>query len=298
MPDLLIDTDAGIDDLLALCFVLNQSAYNIAAITVVNGLAHVEAGATNILRILQLANRLDIPVYKGAVKPSPGGTDFPEDWRKTADELPGVDLPSTSVRPKEDAIGYLAQCFSSNVPATLLALGPQTNLAKALSSNGNRKSGIDQMIMMGGAVFVEGNVTGDPSAEWNIFEDPNAAAAVFSSGMPIRMVPLDATQYVPIDQSFLNAAQKFTSPLGKVVSQLLTLGYTSNDGDYFAWDPLAAVSVTVPTVVTAQSLDIQIVTTPPGIGRTENDPDGTPNAAVATTADPKTFGDAFLGAFS
>ncbi|WP_130421649.1 nucleoside hydrolase [Edaphobacter modestus] len=199
-----------------------------------------------------------------------------------------------------DAVAFLASRFSSTSPYTLLALGPQTNLAEALAQNQRTVSGIGQMIMMGGAVFVEGNVTGyhDKKAEWNIFEDPDAASSVFTSGMPISMVPLDATQFVPIDQSFLDAAKKFTSPLGHVVFQLLRLGYKSNDKSYFAWDPLAAVSVVAPSVVQSQSVAIQIVTSPPEVGRTRADPSSPNKVMVATSASAEIFRNAFLDAFS
>ena len=298
MLDLLIDTDAGIDDLLAIAFLSTQSSVNIVAITVVNGLAHVDAGAANILRLLELTSRPEIPVYVGAVKPLPGGTDFPNEWRKTADKLPTVKLPPASIKAKADAVAFLSRRFSSASQATLLALGPQTNLAEALASNHGSVSGIEQMAMMGGAVFVEGNVGGDKKAEWNIFEDPKAASVVFKSGMRIAMAPLDATQHVPIDESFLKAAAKFTSPLGRVVHQLLSLGYRTNDKNYFAWDPLAAVSIVAPSVLRSESLGIEIVTTPPEVGRTKSDPANPNKVAVATWANAGIFRDTFLGAFS
>jgi inosine-uridine nucleoside N-ribohydrolase len=300
MIELLIDTDAGIDDLLAISFLLTQTNVNIQAITVVNGLAHPHAGAGNILKLLELTDQLDIPVYIGAEKPLPGGTDFPEAWRKTADTLPGVTLPSTSATAKRNAVDYLAGVFSSSNPVTLLALGPQTNLSKALTQNGGKTSGIAQMIMMGGAVYVKGNVAGHgdhKAAEWNIFEDPEAAASVFGAGLSISMVPLDATQYVPIGTSFLQQASGFTSPLGVAVYQLLQLGYTTNNEKYYAWDPLAAVSVVVPTVVSGSSVGIEIVTSPPDVGKTQAD-DSAPLVQVATSASASAFGSAFLGAFS
>jgi inosine-uridine nucleoside N-ribohydrolase len=300
MIELLIDTDAGIDDLLAISFLLTQTNVNIQAITVVNGLSHPPAGAGNILKLLQLTNRLDIPVYIGAEKPLPGGTDFPEAWRKTADTLPGVTLPSTSATAKRDAVDYLAGVFEGSNPVTLLALGPQTNLSKALTQNGGKISGIGQMIMMGGAVYVKGNVAGHgdhKAAEWNIFEDPEAAASVFGAELSISMVPLDATQHVRIHKSFLKKASKFTSQLGQAVYQLLELGYTTNDKKYYAWDPLAAVSVVVPTVVSGSAVGIQIVTSPPDVGKTLAD-SSAPPVQVATSASPEAFGSAFLGAFS
>jgi inosine-uridine nucleoside N-ribohydrolase len=289
-----------VDDLLAIAFLVTQSSVTIEAITVVNGLAHVNPGAHNILRLLQIVNRTDIPVYEGATQHFPGGHDFDADWRKTADTLPGVQLPGTTAAPQEDAIGYLATRFAdASNPFTLLALGPHTNLASALAKAGGSYAGISRMVMMGGAVFVAGNVNqdGNTSAEWNMYGDPQAASDVFTSGLSFSMVPLDATSQVPIGQSFLDAAGKLTSALGQAVFQLLTLGYTSNDGSYYAWDPLAAVTLVAPSIVTGSPQGIELVTTPPQAGRTEPVSASAYKMTVATTADASAFQSTFLGAF-
>lgn len=298
MTSLIIDTDAGVDDLLAIAFLLTQQSVTIEAITVVNGLAHVPAGARNVLRLLEVAGNPDIPVYMGAKKPMPGGTDFPEVWRRTADELPGVALPSASGEPRPDAVDFLAKRFASS-PFTLLALGPHTNLATALALTGGGSSAVTSMTMMGGAVSVPGNVDqdGNRTAEWNMFEDPAAASAVFASKMPIAMVPLDATQDVPIDEQFLEAASELKSPLGKIVFQLLTLGYDSNDQDYFAWDPLAGMSVVLPQVVKSSTQGITLVTARPNAGQTKSDPSSASQVDVATRAQADLFESTFLDAF-
>lgn len=300
MSHLIIDTDAGIDDLLAIAFLATQSSVIIDAITVVNGLSHVPAGARNVLRLLQLAGRTDIPVYMGAEQPMPGGTDFLAPWRKTADTLPGVTLPDTSMTAKTDAVGYLAQRFpASDVPFTLLALGPHTNLALALQAASGPAAAITGMVMMGGAVHVPGNVDmhDNTTAEWNMYEDPAAASQVFGAALPLSMVPLDATNHVPIGKSFLAAAAKLVSPLGVAVSQLLQLGYTSNDEDYFAWDPLAGTSIVVPGVVSGSPTGIELVTTTPNAGWTQPVSTGA-SVTVNTAADAALFQSTFLGAFS
>jgi pyrimidine-specific ribonucleoside hydrolase len=300
MSHVIIDTDAGLDDFLAIAFLVTQRTVEIDAITIVNGLAHVPAGAHNVLRLLQLAGRTDIPVYLGAEEPLPGGTDFLAPWRKTADTLHGVALPSTGMTPKPDAIGYLAQRFASpGAPFTLLALGPHTNLARALQRVSGRATAITQMIMMGGAVYVPGNVdmNGNTTAEWNMYEDPAAASQVFRASLPLSMVPLDATNEVPIGKPFLAAAARLTSPLGVAVSQLLNLGYTSNDENYFAWDPLSAVSLVVPAVVSGSQTGIDLVTAPPNAGWTRPDSHGAA-VTVNTTGNAALFQSTFLGAFS
>src|SRR5215471_10158823 len=86
---LIIDTDAGSDDLMAIAFLLSRDDVHIEAITVANGLAHVRAGGTNLLRLLELSGKKNIPVYLGSEKPLRGSAAFPEEWRKLSDTLPG-----------------------------------------------------------------------------------------------------------------------------------------------------------------------------------------------------------------
>jgi inosine-uridine nucleoside N-ribohydrolase len=303
LADLIIDTDAGIDDLLAIAYLLTQSNINIQAFTVVNGLSHVEVGATNILRVQQLMGKTGIPVYIGPTEPMLGGTDFLDAWRKTTDELPGVDLPTVVAPAFGSAVDFLAEQFTSSSQVALLAIGPHTNLAYALEKTTTAVTGISQMTMMGGAVWVSGNVTGHgaPVAEWNIFEDPQAASLVFQSNLAIDlMVPLDASNHVPIGSTLLQAAgQQLTSDASKVIFQLLTLGFGSNCGDYFAWDPLAAVSLVNSSVITdKQTTGIEIVTQLPHVGRTKPVSSGGKSVTVATNASAAAFQDTFLGAFS
>lgn len=97
----IIDTDAGADDLMALAFLLASPGVHIEGITVGTGLAHVGPGARNVLRLLQVAGRSDIPVCIGRSTPLAGGRAFPQAWRALTDELPGVDLP-TGQRPVQE----------------------------------------------------------------------------------------------------------------------------------------------------------------------------------------------------
>jgi inosine-uridine nucleoside N-ribohydrolase len=301
MQEIIIDTDAGTDDLLAVCFLLSQNSVSIRAITVVNGLAHVEEGARNILRLMELGSRRDIPVYLGAKEPGPGGTNFPEEWRRETDSLSKVRLPPTSQQPRTGAIQYLARCFESASPRlTILALGPHTNLAEALKESRGNISGISQIVSMGGAVRVPGNVNsfGNTTAEWNLFVDPAAAKSIFESGVPIFLVPLDATNKVPIDRSFVDASNELTSRLGRVVADLLECGIAGTGQHFYAWDPLAAVSVVEPTIVTTETLGITVVTTAPESGRTKLTQASVHDISVAVDADAENFRKKFLGAFS
>jgi inosine-uridine nucleoside N-ribohydrolase len=301
---ILIDTDAGTDDLMAIAFLASQPSIRIDAITVVNGLAHPDAGAKNIIRLLDLAGRKDIPVFIGRSTPLEGKAEFPAEWRKISDDLPGVTLPASS-RPPESkrAADYLIERLrDQSRPARILALGPLTNLAEALKREPSVAGAIQELVIMGGALRVPGNLgdggffkTNNATSEWNMFVDPLAARIVFRSGVPIRLIPLDATNKVIVDPAFLAKFQSGArSPLARIVAQVLETDRSFIQAGYFyAWDPLAAVALLHPAVVKTTNLHIDIRQDAPEEGRTVQTP-GRPNARVALDADGAAWRKLFL----
>jgi inosine-uridine nucleoside N-ribohydrolase len=187
----------------------------------------------------------------------------------------------------------------------VLTLGPLTNLAEAFSRTPRVARAIRQLVIMGGAIRVSGNLgdggafkTDNSAAEWNMFIDPAAAKAVFASGAPIRLVPLDATQRVPIDMALLEQLQsRAETPVAHFVAQILA---TNRDfirqGFYFAWDPLAAAALANPAVVTFKPLAIDISDKPSELGRTVETKRRRANAQVAIDADVLRFRDVFMTA--
>jgi pyrimidine-specific ribonucleoside hydrolase len=305
---LIIDTDAGSDDLMAIAFLLSRDDIHIEAITVANGLAHVRAGATNLLRLLELSGNKNIPVYIGCEQPLRGSAAFPEEWRTVSDTLPGVQLPATSRAPEpQSAAEYLAtRLREPGAQVRILALGPLTNLAEALQRAPSSVRAIAEVVMMGGAVRVPGNLgdggyfhTDNKTAEWNMFVDPLAAKIVFNSGAKIRLIPLDATNKVPIDTSFLREFEsRARTPLGRFVAQILEGDRKFiEQGIYSAWDPLAAVALVHPAVVATRPLAIEIRQQSPEEGRTTEISGGRPNAKVALDANAALFKEIFFRAF-
>jgi pyrimidine-specific ribonucleoside hydrolase len=303
----IVDTDAGSDDLMALAFLLSRPDIRMEAITIVNGMAHVPAGGRNVLRLLALAGRRDIRVYLGRETPLSGNTEFPTAWRQSSDELPGVTLPEPA-QPIESqpAAEFLSKRLADAAhPVQVLALGPLTNLAEAFSRMPRAGRAIRQLVIMGGAVRVPGNLgnggafkTENTAAEWNMFIDPAAAKRVFASGVPVRLVPLDATQRVPIDMALLEQLQdKAATPVARFVAQVLA---TDRDfirqGFYFAWDPLAAVALANPAVATFRPLAIEISEKPSELGRTMEVKGRRANAQVALDADVLRFREIFMTA--
>lgn len=305
----IIDTDAGPDDLMAIAFLLSRSDIHVEAITIVNGMAHVPAGGRNVLRLLALAGRSDIPVYLGRETPLSGTQEFPAEWRKSSDELPGVTLPEPArdVDPRSAADYLLKRLLDAAHPVEVLTLGPLTNLAEVFSHTPRAAHTGRELVILGGAVRVSGNLgdggvfkTDNVSAEWNIFIDPAAAKIVFASGAPIRLIPLDATQRVPIDMAlFEQFKSRANTPLATFVARVLSTNHDLiRQGFYFAWDPLAAVAVANPAVVTFSPLAIEISDKPEESGRTVEikTRNRRPNAQIAIDADNLRFRDVFMTA--
>lgn len=299
----IVDTDVGSDDLMAIAFLLARPEVRIEAITVVNGLAHVRPGANNLLKLLELANHPEIPVYLGSETPLQATAPFPALWRKLSNELPGVHLPATRRQPeKEAAVDYLARRLAeSKNPVQVLALGPLSNLAKAFRRNPAAARGLSRMVVMGGAFHVRGNLadgglfkTMNRKAEWNIFSDPLAARIVFESGAQVEVMPLDATGKVPIDSAFWKQVREAVhTPLGRFVAEVLTTDKEAIEGGYYqAWDPLAAVALVDPRVVKLDAMDVTVKddgTTVASHGRG--------NTKVALDANSGEFRKTFLAAF-
>lgn len=298
----IIDTDAGTDDLIAIAYLLARPDVDIQAITSVNGVAHAEPGARNILRLLRAANRR-VDVYVGADQPLEGRDAFPAEWRQQADEMAALGGQASRRPPRADAVsGLLARLRNTEGSVTVLALGPLTNIAMALQREPRTLARMAQLVIMGGAVDVPGNApenAASPVAEWNMYVDPTAASLVFRAGLPIVLVPLDATNRVPIDRAFVTSfAAQARPPLGALVGKLLASQQAMIDARaYYAWDPLAAVAAIEPGVLKTTEETIQIVRTGDERGQTRA-VDGESNAVVACGASAVLFRRLFFSALT
>lgn len=291
----IVDTDAGSDDLMAIAYLLARPDVRIEAITVVDGMAHVRSGGANILKLLALSRHTEVPVYLGTETHLQETAEFPDAWRRISDNLPGVKLPTSARMPeKMEASKWLtSRLRDRSKPVVMLALGPLTNLARAIQHERSAALNLNRLVIMGGALHVPGNLgdggaykTKNTRAEWNIFADPLAAQIVFGSGAKIELIPLDATSKVPIDITFLKQFRALArTPLARFVTEVLESDHEAIEGGYFqAWDPLAAVSLTNPRVVTRVSIAVQV-----GADGSTAQTDGKPNATVALDANPEEF---------
>lgn len=191
----LIDTDPGLDDLLALALAMRSPALDVQAVTVVAGNVSVDACAANALRILEAMDGDPPPVFRGCAEPiSPPVTRAGH--VHGADGIGGVasSWPVRRLRLENahaaDAIPEFARRHAGAL--TLIALGPLTNVAEALQRDPDGMANLREIVAMGGSGDGRGNVT--PRAEFNFYADPKAARAVIRSGLPVTLVGLNATE--------------------------------------------------------------------------------------------------------
>jgi len=299
----IVDGDFGPDDMMALLYLLQQPEVHLAAVTVTGtGLAHCPDGAENAAAVFAHLAREDIPVACGEQEPLGGDNAFPEEWRQAADGLGDqLGLPPSDVDPGSDAPGLIVETISSSTePVRLLALGPLTNLARALRDSPDIASNIEDLTIMGGALDVPGSVPPYMTAEWNIWSDPRAAAEVLQSGAPIMLVGLDATNDVPATRFFYEALEtQRDSAAGELLYRYLTANQgILTGGTYFFWDPLAAVTLIDPDVVDTERRSVTIVESRGSDeGATVESDDGV-EVEVAIEADRSRFEELFLTALN
>ena len=188
---MLLDCDTGVDDAVAILLTKHLKTLNLVAITSVAGNVEVERTTDNTLRVLELAGMTDIPVYRGADKPILGE-------QVTAHHVHGqnglneIELPLPKRHPEAmpawDAIYHYAKEYAGQL--VIVAIGPLTNLALAIAKYKELPELIRRIVVMGGAA-VGGNIT--PSAEFNIYADPEAADMVLTCGAPVILCGLDVT---------------------------------------------------------------------------------------------------------
>ena len=191
MIPVLIDCDPGQDDAIALLLALASPELDVIGVTTVAGNQTVDKTTANALRVLELAGRTDVRVAAGADRPLVGELVVADDAHGESG-LDGPDLPAPSTKPvAQHAVDFLAERLrASDGPVTLVPLGPLTNVALLLDLHPEAVSRIERVVLMGGAIG-EGNMS--PSAEFNIWIDPEAAFRVFESGLDVTMVGLDVT---------------------------------------------------------------------------------------------------------
>lgn len=198
---IIIDTDPGQDDAIAILLALASPEVDVLAITTVAGNVPQPLVTTNSLSLLTLAGRLDVPVYRGCERPLIRPL-YTAEYVHGPTGVDGADLPISPVaaEPGHAVDLIIEACLDAEDPLTLCPLGPLTNIGMAIAKEPRIVAHIREIVWMGGAFDEPGNTT--PTAEFNAFVDPHAAHIVITSGAPIRIFPLDVTHkalMVPAD---------------------------------------------------------------------------------------------------
>ncbi len=218
---IIIDTDPGQDDAVAILLALASPEIDVLGIVAVAGNVPLALTETNARKICELAGKPNTPVYAGAVRPLMQDLVTAE-YVHGKTGLDGPDLPEP-VMPLQEKYGvdFIVETLLDEEPGTvtLATLGPLTNIALALNRAPEIAGRIRRIVMMGGGFFEGGNVT--PAAEFNIYVDPHAADVVFRSGVPIVMMPLDVTHKALTTRKRVEAIRALTSPVGTATAELL-----------------------------------------------------------------------------
>jgi inosine-uridine nucleoside N-ribohydrolase len=300
-----IDSDMTTDDWMATLLVLNNPGFEVKAITVAGtGFAYCDAGVQSALSLLALTDYGGVPVSCGSETPLIGDNAPPAEWRVTTDVVDGLGLPEGGLPAAEDAVSLFTSTIQdSPSPVTVLALGPLTNVGAALEATPALAENIEMIYLMGGAVDVEGSSISEANtaAEWNIYCDPHGARLTFESGAPITLVPLDATNDVPVTPDFVAQleAEKATPEAEFVATLLANNAESIESGNYYFWDPLAAVVMADPSLVTLTPRDVTVIDIPgaPDDGRTKPVANGS-EILVATAPDGEAVEEVLIAAWN
>jgi len=298
---LVIDTDMAPDDVVAIASLLRDPAVEVLAITVTGtGEAHCPGGMFVLRSIVTMLREAPLPVACGRTSPFDDAQPFPAEWRAGADSGNGLSLVSPEFVPdKRSSEQVLVELAASEAAAgrtlTILTLGTLTNLASALELDPELPGKVTVVSMLG-AVDVPGNVQPDvvgsapPTAEWNAHADPTAVRLVLQAGFDLTLVPLDATNSVPLTQElYLELDGDHAAGPADLVFELWARNPYMTAGDFYLWDPLAAAVVRDPSLVTTRPATLKVVEGA-GLdgGRLVEAPDGA-QVTIAIAADREAF---------
>lgn len=292
MPEsILIDTDPGIDDLMAILFALKSPELEVLALTTVYGNHFVEVTTRNALRVLELAGRDDIPVARGAYSPLVRTYGDPPTMVHGKDGLGDAGLtgePESEIAHTRAAQFIVEAVMSRPGQITLVPIGPLTNIAMALKLEPRLVKATKRVVLMGGVAFTQGNVS--PVAEANIHNDPEAAAVVFGADWEVIMVGLDVTTQIIMRPKFIGELAASKSPYANLIARVVPHYQSyhaqeySNDGALHTHDPAAIAYLIHPELFTTIRRRVRVDTSSGhGLGQIIVDRSGKWYSGVETT---------------
>jgi pyrimidine-specific ribonucleoside hydrolase len=260
---IIIDTDPGIDDAMAIFLALRSPELKVEAITPVCGNVPLDLTLPNALRLLEIAERTDIPVAAGASHPL---------VRRLAtaghvhgvNGLAGVEFPEPKIKPVHETAPEIIRRIVRENPGeiTIVAVGPLTNVALALRADPELASMVPSIVIMGGSLS-GGNMT--PAAEFNLYVDPEAARIVFDANIPLTMVGLDVTRKCLVSEQHIKQLEAANNPVSQAAGKIMRATYErmrhgGEVTDIALHDALAVASLIDHDVITRKDYYVEVET--------------------------------------
>lgn len=294
MTKVIIDTDPGIDDAIALCYAIAHPGLDVIAMTSIFGNVSCELAADNALRLCEL-NQVKIPVARGATVPLEIKPNTPADFVHGVNGFGNIDIPIGSESPLDLSAAELIveQVRLHPAEITIIAVGPLTNLALALQLAPDIASKVKEVIVMGGVFYRDGNVTAH--AEANIWNDPHAAKSVLGADWPLVIHGLDITYQIAFDRSFFEQLANANPTVGSFLQDAAEFYIEfymqqHNFAGCCPHDLLAIAYATNPHWFQCENAVFDVITSGEQIGKTLNvisdqKPHGLQNKRIALQVD-------------
>jgi inosine-uridine nucleoside N-ribohydrolase len=258
----IIDTDPGIDDAMAILLALNSPELKVEALTVVPGNVEAWQGLENALKLISLAGRCDVSVAGGAQHPLNQKLITAQFWHGK-NGLAGVELPPSKCKADSrfgpDLIVEMVHKYPHEI--TLIPVGPLTNIALSVSKDPSIVPLVKDVVIMGGSI-TGGNVNG--AAEANIYGDPEAASIVFDAGWTVTMIGSDVGERTLMTRRYLSQLQSLHGPESDFIYELADFYLTRSEKSGYSgaamYDPLAVATVIDPTLVTLKEMHVDVET--------------------------------------
>ena len=270
-----MDHDGAIDDFLSLILLITMTEVEPVGIVVTPADCYIDAAVRVSRKILDFMRRNDIPVAKSTVR---GINPFPADFRRDCTIIDNFPILNESDRTSTPLVEISATEFiarqlqAASGPVTLMVTGPLTTIAEAIAIKPDIVKQIAEIVWMGGALNVSGNVQKvyalehDGTAEWNVFWDAIAAKQIWDTNIPITLCPLDLTNSVPVTSEFIRTlAKQRRYPISDLVGLCYSLAIPQ---DYYCWDILATAYLARPELYQTREYETDIITTGESQGRT------------------------------
>ena len=259
MPRIIIDTDPGVDDTIAILMALAAPDVEVAGITVVGGNVPHARGLRNARAILDYVGRSEIPVHRGSSRPLAGKFANAQHFHGSSGITRRLPEPVTPPA-QERAVDYLAAQLSQYPgQVTLVAIGPLTNLARLERRHPGYLAQAESLVIMGGAVNTPGNIT--PHAEFNFYCDPLAAHEVLNCGAPLTLVDLAACRQVTLSREQA-LRLKSDNPLGKLALEIVQNWFKADERreSMLFYDQIALAAALCPNVMTTRQVTLAVET--------------------------------------